>query len=169
MKIPSFPLYDVSEDGVVTHIDSGRTMKPHMSNGRQLITLMGPDRKYHGVTLLSVLAEAFVGPRPNKHYVAVAKDGDKMHATADNVVWRTRHDIGQEAYNRTQRHREATCFNKDSIDMVLNTLEQFDRPAPMTELSYLLQVPYVTVRYSILRLIEAGKVQKLDSGYEVIR
>lgn len=169
MKIPSFPQYDITEDGIVTSIRTGKVIKAHNSKGRYIVTLVGKDYKYHTTSVLYLLAETFIGPRPSKYHVATVKDGNKLNVTVDNVTWRKRSEVNREAYNSGQRRRPTRSYDESSIALVLNALEQYDEPVCMTELSTVLQVPYATVRYSMLKLIETGRARKLERGYEVIR
>lgn len=169
MKIPDFPQYDISEDGVVTRISTGRPVKARLNYGRLLITLIDRSYKHRTVTLMSIMAETYLGPKPGPDYVASTKDGNRLHITADNVIWRTRSAISKEFYNPEQGRRPVRSYNQDSVDLVLNTLEQCDYPVRMSELSYVLQVPYSTIRYSMLKLLDAGLARKTDFGYEVIK
>lgn len=55
---PSFPLYEVSDQGRVRDIDKGTTLKPYFYRGRHCVTLKRKHR--HPVAIASLVAEAFL-------------------------------------------------------------------------------------------------------------
>ncbi len=175
MIIPGFSEYNITPDGVVTHVTTGKVVKPRIVKNRnswyKQVTLRGDNGYIRICNVLGLLALTYMD-KPLSVGIVRAKDGNNLHAVLDNVVCTTQAEIARESWrtgglkNRKCRDR---CFNEDSMDMVYYAMLAYDRPASMVELSRDLDVPYSTVRYSMEELRKQDKVRKTKNGYEVIR
>lgn len=82
------PNYEVSDLGRVYSNRGARILKPGVaSNGYPTVALGRGNTR----TLHSLVADAFLGPRPEGQEVR-HKDGDRMNPRADNLVYGTRTD-----------------------------------------------------------------------------
>lgn len=176
MIIPGFSAYDITEDGVVTYIDTGRVMRPRKTRSNEhydyiRVSLIGDDGKQHACNLLRLLALAFID-KPDVPCVARAKDGNNLNVTLSNVEWvpyaystRCAWDSGKYA---NRKPKKSTCCTAESMEMVLNALEQLAEPTSTAELSRVLDVPYSVVRYTIMALVKHGKVKHVyRRGYVI--
>lgn len=93
-------LYEVSNQGSVRSLDrmtngphgprsiKGRILKPstHSTSGYKLVTLRnsGKDRS---TSVHSLMAEAFLGPRPDRNSVVAYIDGNPENTSLDNLAW----------------------------------------------------------------------------------
>lgn len=91
-RIPSFPTYSVSDDGLVRNDDTGRIMairrNPH---GVYYVGLM-KGKKQHNVSLPRLVAEAFVSrpaqDRDGRFNNPIHLNGHKDDNQAHNLMWR---------------------------------------------------------------------------------
>lgn len=176
MIIPGFTKYDLSTDGVVTKIATGKIIKPQIMRVRSHVYKVvylhdDADNAIHACSVMRLLALTYIG-EPEVSSVAKAIDGDNLNTVVDNVAWvpyanhvKESWDAGKMAH-RTPR--QSAC-SADAIAMVRETMKAYDRPVSMAELSAELQVPYAIVRYAMLALRERGIARKTKEGFEVIR
>jgi hypothetical protein len=88
-QVPSFKNYQVSNYGRVRPIRRQAMSKPHFDKDRYLqITLYVPGRRYHSKTVHSLVAEAFIGPRPEGLEIN-HKNGIKHDNTVANLEYLT--------------------------------------------------------------------------------
>lgn len=169
MIIPGFSAYDITEDGVVTHVESSKVMQRYkaQSNKNYLymrVNLIGDDGKRHACNLLRLLALAYL-PKPDLPCVARAKDSDNLNVKLSNVEWAPYAESTFAAWKNgrytNRQPKKNACVTKESMDLILNTLEQLDHPVSTTDLCALLEVPYSTIRYSVEALVQHGKVKKI--------
>lgn len=176
MIIPGFSAYDITEEGVVTYIETGRVIKPHKVCSRKYydyirVSLMGDDGKQHACNVLRLLALTFL-EKPEGPCTAKAKDGDNLHIALSNVEWvpyaySTMCAWRSGRYNN-RKPKANHCCTKESMELVLNTLEQLDEPIHVVDLSNMLEVPYSTARYTIKALVDIGKVKNVyGKGYTI--
>lgn len=178
MIIPGFSAYDISEDGVVTHVASGKVIKYSKAQSKSgyytyvRVNIKGDDGKQHTCNVLRLLALTFLGA-PSQPCVARAKDGDNTNITLENVEWSTYADGPANAWQdgkyskRTPRKRK--CCTKDSMSFVLTTLEQLDYPVSTIEVSRMLDLPYSVARYTLIELLDEGKVKHIDGrGFVIV-
>lgn len=93
-------LYEVSNRGRVRSLDRmtngphgsrrirGRVLKPstHSTSGYKLVTLRNSG-KNRSTSVHSLMAEAFLGSRPNKDSIVAYIDGDPENTHIDNLTW----------------------------------------------------------------------------------
>ena len=175
MIIPGFDNYDITEDGVVTKVDTGKVLN------RYLHTLPSGKQYYHvslvrsgygevavPYNVLRLLALTYLPPRPASD-VACAKDGNNLNTVVSNVEWRDRSKVSRESASPVRSKRKSMHCNEVSKATLLFAMEALDEPLTMTELAIALEVPYSTIRYSMAALIKENKVKKTIRGYEVVK
>lgn len=171
MIIPGYSAYDISTDGVVTHLPTGKVLRHLMHTDKNgtvhaRVTLANDRGQYRVHNVIRLLALAYL-PLPNSTDVACPKDGDYANITVDNVVWCNRSDVALKYANPVKRpSRHCT---PETRALLLNALEGFDRPVSVTELSCTLEVPYGTARYTIDALVKEGLVTKTKEGCALVK
>lgn len=174
MIIPGFDKYDITEDGVVTKIDTGKILKPyvyasHKGTKYMHVSLVDPNSGLTGTySVIRLLAITYLAPRP-PHHVACAKDGNNLNAVLSNVEWRDRAVVARMSSNPNRKKRRSMHCNEETKAMVLGALKSLDKCITASELAIVLEVPYSTARYSILELLKENKVKKTTKGYEVVK
>lgn len=167
MKIPGFSSYDITPDGVVTCINTGRVIPAYITataNGYykyKRVYIVDDSGNKRTCAILHLLALAFL-EKPNCACVAKPKDGNTLNACLENAEWVPCCKVTQAAWANGKfkdRKKRSTACSKESIELLLNTLQQFDAPISMLQLSELLCVPYSTVRYSMYYLRDSGVVE----------
>ena len=173
MNIPGYDKYDITEDGVVTRIDSGRVLRPY-------INVLPNGKKYRHVSLISndsdiavphnvmrLLAITYLPPRP-KNYIACAKDGNSLNTVVTNVEWCDRASVARKYNNPNRKKRTSSHCTIETTERLREAMLALDETMSMTTLANILEVPYSTVRYSMQALIKGGKAKNTTRGYEVI-
>lgn len=174
MIIPGFSDYSIAPNGVVTRVSTNETVRQYTVTCRNSryarVSIKGDDGYIHACNVMALLALVYMG-KPLHEGIVSAKDGNNLNTDLCNVLWTTQSEITSQRWKSgkmgNQRARERS-YNEDSIAMVYEALQAYDAPVTMTELSCDLQVPYTTVRYSMLELRKRGKVRKTKDGFEVI-
>lgn len=174
MTIPGFSNYTIETNGEVTNIATGKPVKPRIvrvKNSKYMQVTLRNDCGYTRVyNVMAILALAYLG-KPLHEGVVIAKDGNNLNTTLDNVVCTTQSNLTKQAWQNgalNNRHRRERCYNDDSTIMVYEAMQAYAYPVTMTTLSSDLQVPYATVRYSMTELLKERKVRKTKNGFEVI-
>lgn len=176
MVIPGYSAYDITEDGVVTVIATGKVLKHRLTcvSGYYRyvnVTLISDEGKRQVCNVIRLLALTYL-KKPEDLCVARAKDGDNTNAVLSNVEWVPYTEGSKQVWRRGQmanRKPRQSSVTEEFIALLYDTLCLFDEPVSMTVLSHELDVPYSTVRYSMYALIKRNKARKLITGYEVIR
>lgn len=175
MIIPGFNNYDITEDGIVTRVDTGKVLKRYLytlPSGKQYyhVSLIRDDYNEVAVphSIMRLLALTYLPPRP-ANYVACAKDGNNLNTVVSNVEWRDRADVSRVHMKVDRKKRTSMHCNEETKATLLFAMKALDEPLTMTELAVTLEVPYSTIRYSMAALIKEHKVKKTIRGYEVIK
>lgn len=175
MIIPGFSNYDITTDGVVTHVSTGAIVKQYTVTSRSSkyarVSIKSDDGYIRAYNVMTLLALTYLG-KPLHEGVVRSKDGNNLNVTLSNVEWTTQSSITAQMWRDGKisgRHVRESSYNEDSINMVYETMLAYDAPVSMAELSCELQVSYTTVRYSMTELRKRGKVRKTKGGFEVIR
>lgn len=128
--VPGFEgRYEVSDAGRVRSLDRmcvgrdgrselhrGRVLKPQrLKNGYFEVSLMAPGQKRHW-TVHSVVAAAFLGPRPTGHDV-LHRDGNRGNNTASNLTYGTRSDNLRDCYSYGGRKGNGKLFRDDVLEI----------------------------------------------------
>jgi hypothetical protein len=89
--IPRFPGYEVSDRGVVRHVDSKKWIAPVANQGHMRVRLFLQGGGWRDRRVNVIVLEAFVGPRPSpRHHASHTPDRDKANNRLDNLKWRLR-------------------------------------------------------------------------------
>ena len=175
MIIPGFSRYDISEDGIITEVRTGRVIPQRICTTRgkryKRASLNADDNSSMTPNVLRLLALAYL-KMPDASAVASAKDGNNLNTVVDNVEWLSRSEAMEKAWSVgaiKRRPRESYCCTEESKQLIYDTLLAYDKPVTMMELSSELQVPYSVVRYSMAALLRNNSVRKTIDGYEVKR
>ena len=175
MVIPGFSDYNIEKDGVVTRISTGVVVEPHIVDCKGIkyirVSLHCSDGCMRAYNVLTLLAITYLGKRAADGLIVTAKDGNNLNAVLDNVICSTQSELIKKAWRDGKyisRTKKGRSYNDDSIEMLYDVLQAYDKPVTMTQLSSDLHVPYATIRYSMIALRDAGKVRKTDRGFEVI-
>jgi predicted XRE-type DNA-binding protein len=113
--------YEVSNIGHVKRIQTGKILKPRISNGYCLVDLRANNnRKYCRIHRL--VAFAFIGFPPTANYEVRHLDGDKQNNYVDNLTWGTRRDnerdkIRHKRTNRGQRNGKSKLTTKQVMQI----------------------------------------------------
>jgi hypothetical protein len=94
--VEGFPGYEVSNLGRVVSEKRGerREIRGGLAgSGYRKVALISPDGHRYGKKVHLLVAEAFIGPRP-EGLIARHLDGDKLHNAADNLCWDTYSENG---------------------------------------------------------------------------
>jgi predicted XRE-type DNA-binding protein len=111
--------YEISNIGRVRRRQTGRILKPRISNGYFLVDLrVRGKRKYHRVHRL--VAYSFIGIQPTLKHEVRHFDGNKQNNNSNNLSWGTREDnefdkIRHNKTNRGQRNGRS----KLTLDQVI--------------------------------------------------
>lgn len=175
MIIPGYSKYDITEDGVVTRVDSGKVLRPYVNtlfNGKKYLHVsLRPDDSSIATpcNIIRLLALTYLTPPPDNTYVACAIDGDATNTVVSNVVWRDRSSLAKRNHRPNRKKRQSTHCTEETKEMLLTAMKALDEILTMTALANILEVPYSTVRYSMKALISDGKVKKTTRGFGVVK
>lgn len=88
MRIKDFP-YDITEDGVIKNIQTGRLIRPSLNKKRGYfyVCLYGENKRKNFI-LHRLMAECFLPKEEGKEYINHI-DGDKTNNTLGNLEWCT--------------------------------------------------------------------------------
>lgn len=89
-RIVGFPKYEISREGVVRNIKSGRLMVYSPNQFGDLTVGLMKDGKQYRRSVKVLVAKAFVEVEDDRADTAVLLDGDKNNVSASNIVWRPR-------------------------------------------------------------------------------
>jgi hypothetical protein len=89
-KIPMFPNYSVSSEGVVRNEDTDREMVVHRNQRGIAYVSLTKNKVQYKRSLAILVAEAFLS-RPSFAFdTPINLNGDRLDCTADNLMWRPR-------------------------------------------------------------------------------
>ena len=175
MTIPGFSTYDITPEGVVTSIKTGRVIPIYAVTASQYyrykrVYIVDDTGHKRTCSVLQLLALTFL-EKPDCECRVRPKDGDPTNISLDNAEWVPCGRITQEAWANGKfdnRKKKSKVCTKESIDLLRNTLQQFDEHVTMLYLSELLSVPYSTVRYSMYYLRDHDEVEyKHGKGWKL--
>jgi hypothetical protein len=110
-SIKRFPAYQASSFGRIRRaapdrrgLGVGTVLAPRLGRaGYLLIGLLGPDHRQVTVTVHSVIADTFLGPRPSPAHEVAHNDGSRTNNAAGNLRWATRSE------NFADKHAHGTA------------------------------------------------------------
>lgn len=97
--------YEISNRGHLRRVkqcrgtQAGRILNGAINPGGYVVVTLGRDNKKHMSMLHRLVAEAFIGPRPDERHEINHKDGNKQNNTVGNLEWVTRSQNNQHAYD----------------------------------------------------------------------
>jgi hypothetical protein len=97
--IADAPAYEVSDDGQVRQILTGRILRASISSPGYLAVHLGPQR----ARVHALVAGAFIGPRPARHETNHI-DGDKLNNRVSNLEYVTPGTNQRHAYAMGLKH-----------------------------------------------------------------
>ena len=89
LPVPGFSGYQISDEGRVHSLKSGQILKPFLVTSGHLAVGLYRDRIKHTLNVHTLVAKAFVGPRPADQEVRHL-DGDHTHNALSNLDYGTR-------------------------------------------------------------------------------
>lgn len=90
VEIPDFPLYKVSNHGLVKRNDRESPVAVHLNQQRiAYISLMDGETQYHR-SLARLVAQMFVSQEREAFDTPIHLDGDRLNCNAGNLEWRPR-------------------------------------------------------------------------------
>jgi hypothetical protein len=84
---PSYPKYEVSGDGQLRNLATGRLLKPFLARGGYASYHLSRDGKRTNEAACRLVLEAFVGPPPFDGAQACHNDGGKTNDHYRNLRW----------------------------------------------------------------------------------
>lgn len=108
------------------------------------------------------MAELFI-PNPLNKKVVNHLDGNTQNNMLSNLEWATHSENAQYAYTHSyrSRKRKASSVTEATKCIVLTTIKEYEgMELSVADISEFAQLPYSAVRYSIVRLIEEGRLCK---------
>lgn len=168
MKIPGFSRYTISETGTLVDTETGEIV-PHRTNARYTWVRIIPDGCpcKESVHMHVLMALAFLGPRPDG-CVVWFMDGNSKNFAPNNLKWMLRRDLSKMYAAGCRKPKTNRICNKESMQLIYDTLLELDEPTTMMHLSEVLELPYSTIRYSMYGLIAAGKAEATCGGYKAV-
>lgn len=112
-KCPSWPEYDVSDDGRIRRTIKRRAAEPRertpfLANGYPYI-VMRHDRNKRCVAVHRLVAEAFIGPAPTAKHQVAHTDGDRLNNRASNLRYATRSENERDKIAHGKSNRGERC------------------------------------------------------------
>lgn len=103
--VPSNPKYLASSDGQIRHIESPKSRKLQRTPRGYYLVNMWQDRKLRVRSVHSLVAEAFIGPRPYEGAEVRHLDGNPSNNTSTNLFYGTAKEnaADRELHGRTKR------------------------------------------------------------------
>lgn len=118
--VPSNPLYEVSEYGDVRRIGNEAWLRPQtLIRGGYLAVSIWRNGRGRLRTIHSLVAEAFLPPKPSHSYQLAHNDGDRTNNHWRNLRWATRSEneqdkVGHGTSNRGERNGCAKITDREA-------------------------------------------------------
>lgn len=90
MRVQDFPKYEVSFEGVIRNISTGRRMAQNPNQFGDLTVGLSRNGKQYTRSVKVIVAKAFVPGQDMKFNTAMLLDGNKNNVHSANIVWRPR-------------------------------------------------------------------------------
>ncbi len=88
LPVPHWPNYEVSDHGRVRNVSRDRLMRPYLSEGYPQVSLSDKPRRWR-VRVHTLVALAFIGPKPAPGLEIRHLDGDRLNNVPGNLAWGT--------------------------------------------------------------------------------
>ena len=171
--------YIIYEDGHIVDTNTNKTVEPiHSSRqpGRyptvslettELIPgRIKPAYRHKSYKVHRLMAEIFLPNTYDKKTVNHI-DGNTQNNTLSNLEWATHSENAQHAYTHAKhsRRRKPSCVTEQTKSIVLCALIEYDgEVVSVADISEATELPYSAVRYSLVRLIEEGRIVKNNTA-----
>lgn len=113
------PAYEISNDGQLRNIRTGRIMKTRIDNKGYEVISLTINGKVYSEKIHRLVAEEFLEDDEYYGMDVSFRDGDRLHNHADNLVWKSRRDLIRDTYARgrkqTHRMRRVRCVETGEI------------------------------------------------------
>lgn len=109
-----------------------------------------------------LMAEVFI-PNPLNKKTVNHIDGNTQNNELSNLEWATHSENAQHAYTHSKagRTKKPSCVTEQTKSIVLCALAEYGGcEVSIADISDATELPYSAVRYSIVRLIEEGRITK---------
>lgn len=119
-----------------------------------------PAYKHKQYKVHRLMAEAFI-PNPLNKKTVNHIDGNTQNNTLSNLEWATHSENAQHAYthSKTGRAKKPSCVTEQTKSIVLCALAEYNGcEVSVADISDATELPYSAVRYSLVRLIEEGRI-----------
>jgi hypothetical protein len=174
MVIPGFSKYDITKQGVVTHVDTGIEVKRYRATSSRgyyyiRVGLIDDDGNRHACNVLRLLALTYLGDPPVPS-MARAKDGDNLNISLNNVEWvpyaQSTKDAWKSGRLAKRAPRKSAC-TETVITAVLNAVLR-NGPVSAATISCEMGIPYTQVRYASYTLMQRGLIKRSKEGLELV-
>lgn len=163
--------YSVSDMGrVMSRHRGGRILKPALSKGYLIVTICANGiRKTQRIHTL--VAEAFLGPKPTPLHEINHKNGAKIDNRVENLEWVTRSENEQHAYDVLgfkAAYGEANGHAKVNVDAVLAIRDRCSRG----ETQRVVAADYGITQSAVSRIVSAenwGWIYEDQHGIETLQ
>lgn len=113
IQLTDFPLYEISNTGIVRNIKTGKVIKPYLThNGYHAIKLVGVNGR-SGARIHRLVAMTYIDNPQGKEYVNHI-NGDKNDNSVHNLEWVTMLENNQHAYD-TGLKQQTKALNPEQV------------------------------------------------------
>lgn len=113
------PAYEISNDGQLRNIKTGRIMKTHINSRGYEVVALTINGRVQTERIHRLVAEAFLEDDEYYGEDVTFRDGDRSNIYADNLRWISRRDLVRNTYNngrrQTHRMRRIRCVETGEI------------------------------------------------------
>lgn len=172
--IPGFNnRYKIYEDSTIIDTITGtkvRTLHSSRQQGRYPTVSLETDEpikgrikpayKHKQYKVHRLMAEAFI-PNPLNKRTVNHIDGNTQNNTLSNLEWATYSENSAHAYThyKAGRTKKPSCVTEQTKSIVLCALVEYEGcEVSVSDISEATELPYSAVRYSLVRLIEEGRI-----------
>jgi hypothetical protein len=144
MTLTNYSRYSITEDGFVFDNKAERMLRMTLSDHYYGVWLTDDDGVKKFIRVRTLIAKAFMGPRPSKRHIIASLDFDPSNHRLDNLVWRDRgvnmimakgnidqrshegikhNELVQEEYDGRRKVRamfDGVVYNYDSVKDLVN-------------------------------------------------
>lgn len=110
VTIDEFPNYQITKDGRVRNIKSGKERKPSVGKRGYYVLSLRKDKKFYLKTLHRLIAITFI-PNPQNKPEVNHIDGNKLNCSLENLEWVTRKE--------NDRHARVTGLHTSDGDKMI--------------------------------------------------
>lgn len=113
------PAYEISNDGLLRNIRTGRIMKTRINNDGYEVVALTINGKVQSEKIHRLVAEAFHEDDECYGMDVTFRDGNRSHNHADNLLWISRRELINNTYKQgrrqTHRMRRIRCVETGEV------------------------------------------------------